>query len=309
MTATKKVGLGVYPGDVYTAPLPDGRFGAVRVIEVMKDGRRRGRDSATLVCTRYIGAQAPAIDDPALRKVLRRNRFRFRDAPAVMITDKPPPSDFVRVGNFAPTSEERAIDPMGTCGSDWQIIRDVLLEWRWEHDREALEQEVRSLAAARDEPKSPPGPREPTPGSKLTETGFWTMIGTLADGELVDAELVEIARLVNALARRSTADIREFHELLAHKLYLLDARRFAEHAGAAGGSDDLFLYARCYVVARGRAFYEDVLAHPDHFPADVDLEALLSVAPDAFVARTDEDLDEGTHYSYETGSNVEGWRS
>jgi hypothetical protein len=298
MVAPKRIELGIQVGDVYAGPLGDGRFGAVHVVEVTKDGVRPGRDSAVIVCTRYVGAQLPTTDDLAVRAVLRRNRFRFRDDPAVMIIHEPPPADFVRVGNFAPTREELAIDPMGTSGAEWLIVRDVLSEWRWEHDREAFEHEV-AARASEARVDTMPGPRTPTPNSTLTEAGFWALIEMIEGGDA--------SPLVAALAARDPADIRELHELLAHKLFLLDGRRYAEHAGDAGSSDDAFLYARCAVVARGRAFYEDVLAHPEHFPADADFEELLSVVAEAFLEATGDDFDELSHHSYETGSNVEAW--
>lgn len=146
-----------------------------------------------------------------------------------------------------------------------------------------------------------PAPRKRTPRSKLTEVDFWSLVAC------VDADGDDVEPLVQALAKRSAADIREFQEQLAHALYRLDTRDFAEHAGDAGTSDDAFLYARCYVVGRGKELYEQVLANPDRFPRDGELESLLGAAPEAFLRRTKEDYEEETHYSYETGSNAAGW--
>lgn len=305
MTTATRSNLGLDEGDVLAGPLPDGRFGAVHVIAVVQNGQRRGRDCATLVCTRYIGAGPAAIDEPTLRSVLRRHRFMYRDDPAITITDRPPPSAFVRVGNFPPTDEERAIDPQGRNGAHWQLVTDVYLEWRWEHDREALTREVN--ASRQSTARSGPGQRRMhARNSELTEDDFWALIASLAleagDGQAV------VRPLADALARRSPQAIQDFEQLLTHKLFLLDGRAFAAHAGPEGRSDDGFLYARCHVVARGREFYEDVLAHPERFPSGVDFEALLYVASDAYLARTGDELDGATQYSYETGSNIDGWR-
>lgn len=305
--ATKKPkhDLGTTVGDVYACPLSDGRLAAIHVIDIVKDGTRRGRDSATIVCTAYLGREQPGIDDPALRRVLRQNRFRYEDEPCVMTTDEPPPADFVCIGSFAPTEEEKAIEVMGRSGASWLIANDVLSEWRWENDREALVREVEAQAATRRAPPPVPAARRRTPRSKLTEVELWKLLETV-DVERRDGDAA-IEPLIVCLAKRSAADIREFQELLAEKLYALDARRFAEHAGDAGSSADAFLYARCFVVAKGKKTYESVLAAPERFPPDCDLEALLTAAPEAFLRRTGDDYDEVTHYSYETGSNVAGW--
>lgn len=310
--ASKKYDLGIEEGDVFAGPVSDGRFGAVHVIGITKNGMRKGRDSANLVCTRYIGKAPPSMDDPMLRKVLRQSRFAFGGAlkvdnpPAVMIVDTPPPPGFVHVGRFPPTKEEHAIDMMGTYGAGWHVVENVYREWRWEHDREAYKAEVEAQAAARRAPPDAPRTRKKTPRSKLTEADFWELIETVDWAEETESA---VEPLIAALAERSTADIRELDELLAEKLYALDGRRFMDHAGdEAGNSDDLFLYARCFVVAKGKAFYESVLRNPARFPHDVDLEALLSVVAEAYLRRTGDDYEETTHYSYETGSNAEAWR-
>ena len=82
----------------------------------------------------------------------------------------------------------------------------------------------------------------------------------------------------------------------------------------AGGNDggltfsgDGFLYTRCCVVANGQAFYDEVLADPAQMPKDLEFEALLYVAPDAFEAKTGEEFDFAPALDFETGSNRAGW--
>lgn len=309
MAKATKTGLGVREGDVFAGRVEDGRFGAVHVLCVTKDGIRRGKDSATIVCTRYLGEHPPSIDEPTLRTILRRNRFAYRDEPSVVLVDGPPPEGFVHVGNFPPTKEERALDPEGAYGDDWELVRDVWLEWRWEHDRPAFEAEIAGKRAPRSAPvpTKAEAPRARTRGSKLREPDFWALIAKLDAGALAAMEGADPSPLAKALAKKSAADITEFGELLAEALHRLDARRYAQHAGAAGDSSDGFLYARCYVVARGKSYYDDVLAHPERFPADADFEDLLSVVPDAYLEKTGDDYEGETHRSYETGSNREGW--
>jgi hypothetical protein len=299
----KNYDLRVKTGDVFAGPLPDGRFGAVHVVKRIKDGKRPGLDSAFLVCTRFIGNQPPHIDDPTLRQVLLQNRFFFKNDPAYMITHDPPPPEFVHVGNFPPTSEEEDISSKGRFGSSWAVVEDVWMEWRWEHEREAFRTVVDAEREGRQAMvRKELGPRSRTKGSSLSEDQFWEMVGTV-DTKRGDTKEA-VAPLILVLSRRSPEDIIEFEEIIAEKLYGLDGRKYAEKADS---SDDGFLYGRCYVVARGRKFYERVLRAPDEFPEECELEFLLSAAREAYLLRTGDDLEQATHYSYETGSNQSGW--
>src|SRR5262245_38276885 len=89
----------VKPGDVFAIKLPDGRYGAVRVL------RRTGRSS--LVCTSpYLGRKAPALDDPLLRQTVVKNRFFFKNEPARRWLEGRPPRNFEFLGNLPPTKGE-----------------------------------------------------------------------------------------------------------------------------------------------------------------------------------------------------------
>ena len=101
-----------------------------------------------------------------------------------------------------------------------------------------------------------------------------------------------------------------FEEVLAGKLFALDGRRYADEAGDSGASADGFLYSRCFVVARGKDFYEAVLADPTQMPKSIDdwCEALLSAASETYERATGAKWSFTTSLSYETGSNDALWR-
>ena len=95
-------------------------------------------------------------------------------------------------------------------------------------------------------------------------------------------------------------------------LYAIDGKVWAEKAGISGTSDDGFLYARCYVVAQGRAFYEAVRCHLERFPKSLDCwcEGLLYEHRRAWAAGAERDASEWpfeTSVSFETGSHQELW--
>ncbi len=218
-------------------------------------------------------------------------------------TEQPPPSEIVLVGNFPPTEEEKAIDPKGSYGQHWGIVQEIHREWQWANDHDALEREMTRPADAPQ--RVNPGPRTRTKGSKLTKPQFWMLISKvlLNKGDTKAA----VKPLIAALGELKPADIQEFQELLAERLYQLDGEQFAAHAGQCGTSDDGFLYARCFVVASGQAFFEKVRRAPKTFPKDVSLEVLLTAAEEAHLQSAGESLAAVTHFSYETGSNPAGW--
>ena len=148
----------------------------------------------------------------------------------------------------------------------------------------------------------------------MDRSAFWLLIGDVDRGLLRsgDAE-VAVEPLVEALAGHSEADIRDFEDLLSQCLHDIDGRIYAEQAGESGRSGDGFLYARCYVVACGKAHYEKVLADPEKMPKSLDewCEPLLYTAQRAWAAATGRDEEEWDHVaptSYETGSNGANWR-
>lgn len=147
--------------------------------------------------------------------------------------------------------------------------------------------------------------------STFSENDFWSIIALLDWSKSGDDNLV-IEPAVAALANRSLADIRQFEEVLAQKLWLLDTPAHAQASLSEGSKDylsvDGFLYDRCCVVANGQSFYEQVLADPTQFPAGYSFEKLLSLAAQAYERRTGmEYYPATTPLNYETYSNQQAW--
>jgi hypothetical protein len=73
-------------------------------------------------------------------------------------------------------------------------------------------------------------------------------------------------------------------------------------------SVDDFLYARCAVVANGKAFYENVLNNPSEMPTDLTFEPLLYIAMHAYKRKTGKEFMLAPAFNYETYSNKGGWQ-
>lgn len=145
----------------------------------------------------------------------------------------------------------------------------------------------------------------------LDETAFWEIIDLLDWNKGTDNEAI-IAPAVHALSEKSDAALHAFDDILAEKLYQLDGKNYAENMGEFAYPDnfsaDIFLYARCCVVANGRHFYEKVLADPTLMPKNFTFETLLYLTEKAYFLKTGKkDYDYAPTINYETFGNREGW--
>lgn len=142
---------------------------------------------------------------------------------------------------------------------------------------------------------------------------FWKLIA------LVDLEALEngdenqaVASLSSAMVAMDVSRIEAFQEQLSQVLFAIDGESYADSAGDSGTSDDGFLYARCYVVARGEGYYLRVKSKPEKMPKSIEqwCESLLYVAPNAWATKTGNNPSEWdfeASVSYESGSNESLW--
>lgn len=153
----------------------------------------------------------------------------------------------------------------------------------------------------------------------MDDEQFWEIIG-LFDWSTPDDPLAVMESATDKLAELGIAAIEEFEEILAQKLYALDTEQHAEHTADSDGyvSADGFLYDRCYAVARGQSFYQNVLNDPAQMhpfstqpPEDLafDSEPLLYLTAIAAEQIGIIDFERVTQVSYETGSNHDGWKN
>jgi hypothetical protein len=150
-------------------------------------------------------------------------------------------------------------------------------------------------------------------GTNMNENEFWKLID-LIDVSALDAgdEDAAIKQLQNVLLTKAEEDLVGFEEQLALHLHAIDGEVYADNAGDSGGSDDGFLYARCYVVAKGKAYYDAVKSDPTRMPKSIEqwCEAILYPHREAWAQVNSTSASEWPFFasvSYETASNSELW--
>jgi hypothetical protein len=148
----------------------------------------------------------------------------------------------------------------------------------------------------------------------MTEVVFWALLSLLNWDKSGDDTAV-IEPVIIALSEKSAEEILQFEDILAEKLHSLDTISHAKEIGEDSFVDEMkyfsadwFLYARCVVVANGDELYKEVLSHPKEFPKDMEFEALLSIGPSAYARKTGKEYSYVTKVSYETYSNIRGWK-
>lgn len=149
--------------------------------------------------------------------------------------------------------------------------------------------------------------RKQPEASTMPEEAFWNFIEKIDWKQKEDSR--KVAPLVNALATADSATIYQFSERLAYLLHQLDGPAFAKslEKDELGFSADTFLYARCLVVAKGQAYYQEVLKQPTNMPIGKDFEALLSVAEQAYFKKTGKAYAYIPTINYESFFNQELW--
>ena len=148
----------------------------------------------------------------------------------------------------------------------------------------------------------------------MEEKEFWSLLILLDWNESGDDDAV-IEPTIKSLGKKDIKEIYSFEEILSKKLFALDTKQHAMEIGEDAYIDeneffsvDGFLYSRCVVVANGEELFNDVLKNPKEFPKDMEFEAILSIAQEAYEEKTGEEWKYVTETDYETYSNKAGWQ-
>ena len=122
------------PGTVFVAPTRDGRLSAGRVLRREFHG---GAQGALIAASPWLGDELPSLDLPALKETLVLNHHSWKNRREIIWVHDVMPSDFIIVGEIELSPDDLAASSDSFTG--WQGVPiQALLQWRWDHDREAL---------------------------------------------------------------------------------------------------------------------------------------------------------------------------
>ena len=126
-------------GSVFLMPLGDGRYGTCRVIRYGEesDGVSFGGVHALVVASRWIGTAVPSLDEPLLREPLIKTHHSWSNQVEAFFVMDEVPVDFQLLGTLLPTNEDMNLRCL-SFGHWKSAPLHVLIQWRWDNDREAL---------------------------------------------------------------------------------------------------------------------------------------------------------------------------
>ncbi|WP_294274934.1 DUF4240 domain-containing protein [uncultured Sphingomonas sp.] len=131
-------------------------------------------------------------------------------------------------------------------------------------------------------------------GNSLSRDDFWALIDHSATwGEDADAQLADLRASLKRLTPFQIVTFQGYFEDAVIRSYRWDLWG-AAYVAKGGASDDGFEYFRYWLISRGRADFDKVIAHPDSLAdlvvsdahADLEFEAFAYVARDVWSAKT-----------------------
>jgi hypothetical protein len=124
-------------GDVFAMPLADRRWGACRVLSDAPPAFISKGNCFLVAACDWIGDAVPTPDQPALSKILVLTHHNWGRHPEICWVSGPPPRTFRHIGSVAGTAAELKLHRNAV--SSWlSFPMQVLLQWRWDHDRRAV---------------------------------------------------------------------------------------------------------------------------------------------------------------------------
>ncbi|MEE3897253.1 DUF4240 domain-containing protein [Priestia megaterium] len=295
----------VQVGDIFAIPIPMNKYGAVKVMNIIDR-------SYLLGTTSYIDEQLPTIESKAVHHILITESIAGGlEKPLFEWANGRVPKELIFIGNIPLTADEIGVESNIYAG-EWtkECGIDVYYKWREETDPIGFELEMKRQIEEADAYARRHS--VPKPKKMMDDQVFWGIISLLDWSKEDEKGIVEAA--IKELSTFTAWQIRHFEETLSYKLFLLDTEEHAKEMGEYRFSQqdqhfspDLFLYARCAVVARGKEVFEDVLSNPSKMIKDTEFETLLSLSSKAYYLKMGKEFEYESGCSYETFSNKEGW--
>lgn len=230
-------------GDVLAEKLPFGLYTCLVVIKTIDN-------SKLYYVADYIDTSKPNLNDPRLRK-LHHTKFAFSGIAMYWAEEYHDASiDFEYLGNI-----EIDFD-VPKCNSSFVMnAREPFWSWLEINIPDKFEEERDNFFEVdSNETKGKKVTKNTTNKSKefklLDDKLFWKMVEHLFPEELDDEYAIK------KLIKYSREEIISFHNTLAKHLEVLDKLPLKNNKY---NSDDAFLYTRCFIIAQGLEYYNEVL--------------------------------------------------
>lgn len=120
-------------------------------------------------------------------------------------------------------------------------------------------------------------------------------------GELEEEILENYNKRLLELEKDSFTD---FIHILEEKLYKIDREEIQEYTD---GSDDGFLYCRCFILGMGEQYYNLIDTNPSKATMDLEAESFGFAAYKVYEEKFGEEFERNSVYCIESCSNQEGW--
>ena len=317
--------MGIKAGDIYIAKLERGFYGAFKVLQIGKLSKIKDDDLLMVAVLDFISEEKPTLNALVDSKILFQEKFNQNYWNIHFVSSNEKYNNlksYEYLGNIPSSEFEKSIDfelgddgayHIGLSGDMHQNYpNQAFLEWRWRNEREQYENEIavrkEESRLARERHRR----RSMKPKKMLNDTLFWEIIAKIDWKKEDDEERMRPA--IEFLTMKKVSEIKQFQENLTYKLFQLDTKEHAKNIGEESFvnndtffSVDYFLYVRCCVIANGKTVFENTLNNPIEMPKDLDFEALLYLANEAYEKRMHKKLDYETGCDYETYSNLKGW--
>ena len=122
-------------------------------------------------------------------------------------------------------------------------------------------------------------------------------------GELEDSILENYNK---RLLRLDKGDFTKFIHILEERLYNIDRE---EIQGYTDGSDDGFLYCRCFILGMGEQYYNMIDKDPSKATMDLEAELFGFSAYSIYEDKFGEEFERYTFHSIESCSNSKCWKN
>jgi len=220
-------------GDVLAEKLPYGLYSCVVIVKSIEK-------SKLFYTANYIDSCKPSINDSRLKEIYI-TKDQFKELSISWADDYHDSSiDFEYIGNIKIDFE------IPKCNSMFMMnARDPFWDWMEENMPEEIENEKDKYFEEAEE-----SDYECNDLTFIDEEIFWGMIAQLFPEELDEQYAIK------KLTKYSREEIISFHNTLAKHLEILDKLPLKNNKY---NSDDAFLYTRCFIIAQGLEYYNEVL--------------------------------------------------